>query len=582
VIAHPQTEVVIVGSGWAGSIAASELAKHDVPTVMLERGKPRSSAEVSQKMDELRFAVDLELMQNTATETVTMRHNLREPALPYRRWGGFLVGDGVGGAGTHWNGLTYRFHPRDFQIRSHTAARYGKTSIPADMLLQDWGIAYDDLEPYYDRFEYMAGISGKAGNLAGKLIPGGNPFEGPRSREYPTPPMKSAEAPTVFRDAANKAGYHAFPEPSANLSEYYKNPDGIARAACNFCGFCARYACEVSAKASPESTVLPIAQRSKRFELRTDAYVTSIEHDASKATGVRYVDAAGLEHFQPAHTVILAAYVFNNTRLLLLSKIGRPYDPAGASGVVGRNFAHQTTAYHTAFFNDRRFKPWMGAGANGWAIDDLNADNFDHADLDFIGGGLLACEQTGAAPIGAAAIPKGTPAWGQAWKDAITYWYDRSMSLVFQGESLSYRNHFIDLDPTYVDAHGLPLARFAFDFTDNERKMIAWQAQAVRKIFGAANATKKNIQDTLPEHYDSVRYQTSHVTGGVPMGADPATSAVNTYLQMWDMPNLFVMGASAFPQNGGMNPTATIGAITYRAVEAILQRYRKRPGELLV
>ena len=84
-----------------------------------------------------------------------------------RHLGSFLPGAGVGGAGVHWNGQTWRFLPTDFKIRSHTEARYGKKFIPADMTIQDWGVTYDELEPYYDKFEYLCGISGQAGNIQG-------------------------------------------------------------------------------------------------------------------------------------------------------------------------------------------------------------------------------------------------------------------------------------------------------------------------------------------------------------------------------------------------------------------------------
>jgi len=80
------------------------------------------------------------------------------------------------------------------------------------------------------------GISGKAGNLRGKKIDGGNIFEGTRQQEYPTPPLKHSYASSMFEDAVRKLGYHPYPTPAANLSETYKNPDGITRAACAYCG----------------------------------------------------------------------------------------------------------------------------------------------------------------------------------------------------------------------------------------------------------------------------------------------------------------------------------------------------------
>ncbi len=79
-------------------------------------------------------------------------------SLPLRQYGSFLLGVGVGGAGTHWNGQNFRFLPYDFEMRSKTIEKYGVDKIPADMTIQDWGISYDKIEPYYDQYEKMAKI----------------------------------------------------------------------------------------------------------------------------------------------------------------------------------------------------------------------------------------------------------------------------------------------------------------------------------------------------------------------------------------------------------------------------------------
>jgi gluconate 2-dehydrogenase alpha chain len=127
-----------------------------------------------------------------------------------RRLGSFLPGEGVGGSGVHWSGHTWRWTDMEFKVRSLYEERYGKSFIPADMTIQDWGITYDELEPYHDRFEYTAAISGKAGNLRGEIRPGGNPFEAPRAREYPLPPLTGILASEMFGEAARNHGYHPF------------------------------------------------------------------------------------------------------------------------------------------------------------------------------------------------------------------------------------------------------------------------------------------------------------------------------------------------------------------------------------
>src|SRR3954470_9710045 len=235
-MANKKVDVVICGVGWVGGILAHELTKAGLTVVGLERGHQRSIKNFQDDHDELAYAIRMELFQNTSRETWTMRHNLREQALPIRQLGSFLPGTGLGGAGVHWNGVTWRFHPRDFTCYTSTVDRYGKSFIPAGMSIQDWGITYDQLEPYYDKFEYMAGIAGKAGHLNGQKIAGGNVWEGSRSREFPVKPPPDTQTGAMFRKAAVELGYNPFPGPTANMPAlFYKNPDGITRAQCNYC-----------------------------------------------------------------------------------------------------------------------------------------------------------------------------------------------------------------------------------------------------------------------------------------------------------------------------------------------------------
>src|SRR6187549_2280150 len=216
-----EVDAVVVGLGWTGGIMSAELARAGLKVVALERGAPRDTDKdyaVPAIRDELRYVLRHDLMQNTARDTLTVRNNPTQEALPMRRLGSFLPGEVVGGSGVHWSGHTWRWTDMEFKIRSMYEERYGRNFIPADMTIADWGITYAELEPYYDKFERVAGVSGKAGNIRGKIQPGGNPFEGPRAREYPLPPLKSSLAADVFRNAAADNGYHPFPRPTANAS----------------------------------------------------------------------------------------------------------------------------------------------------------------------------------------------------------------------------------------------------------------------------------------------------------------------------------------------------------------------------
>jgi gluconate 2-dehydrogenase alpha chain len=581
----PRADVVIVGMGWTGGIAARELAQSGLRIVGLERGRFRDTIPdytAPNALDELRYSVRGDMFQDLSKETVTFRNAPKETALPMRRLGAFLPGTGLGGAGIHWNGQTYRFLPTDFNLRSHVEQRYGKSFIEGDLTIQDWGVTYDELEPSYDKFEYVCGISGKAGNIKGQIQPGGNPFEGVRQREYPTPALQTGYAPSLFGEAAKSFGYHPFPQPAANLSQSYVNPDGVELGTCTYCGFCERFGCYNWSKSSPLNTVLPIALRNPNFELRCESHVTRVNmsKDGKTATGVTYVDANGVETVQPADLVLLCAFQFHNVRLMLVSGIGKPYDPASGRGAVGRNFAYQTMATVTPFFEKQRLNTFAGAGAMGVTIDDFNGDNFDHSQQGFISGGYICATTTGGRPITQTTLPQGSRRWGAGWKSAMKDWYDRSVPIICHGSSMARRQNYIDLDPTYRDVYGMPLARITFDFSSNDVRMREF---LIGKASAIANAMKPtHVEVTRPPvPFSIVPYQTTHVTGGAIMGTDPRNSAINRYLQSWDVPNVFVFGASAFPQNAGYNPTDTVAALAYWSLDRIKSKYLPAPGKLM-
>jgi gluconate 2-dehydrogenase alpha chain len=325
--------------------------------------------------------------------------------------------------------------------------------------------------------------------------------------------------------------------------------------------------------------VLPIAHATGNFELRTRANVFRIEHDGRRASGVRYHDAEGREVRQQAGIVIVAAYTLNNVRLLLLSGLGEPYDPRAQTGTVGRNYSYQLRVDALGFFGEKTFRRYMGMTTAGYSVDDWNGDNFDHSGLGFIGGGDLGVASSFGMPIGFQPVPPGTPAWGSGWKAAIRKWYDRTLSISAMGEVLSYRDHFLDLDPTYRDAWGTPLLRISFDWRENERRLSGYLAGKIDDVARAMGADQV-AHAKLDPKYDTARYQSTHNTGGAVMGSDPQTSVVNSYLQSWDVDNVFVVGASAFPQNPGYTPTPTVAALAYRAAEGIVERYVKAPGPL--
>ena len=581
----PPTDVVIIGLGWTGSILAHELTGAGLKVVAIERGPWRDTATdfpPTYAQDELRYHIRHDLFLRPAQQTMTFRTNTNQTALPIRTWGSFMPPNGVGGGGVHWNAETWRFLPSDFRLRSHLTERYGAKFLPGDMTIQDWGVTYDDLEPYYDKFEYLCGTSGKAGNIKGVKQAGGNPFEGARARDYPTPPQKQPYAPTLFAQAARERGYKPFPQPSGNLSEAYTNPLGVRLGPCTYCGFCEWFGCGNYSKASPQTTILPALVRRANFTARTECEVVRIELDKSgkRAAGVTYVDISGETWTQPAELVLLCAFQLFNVHLLLHSGIGRRYDPQSGEGVIGRNYSYQVTSSVDGYFNDKNFNPFVASGAIGMCIDEFNGDNFDHGSVGFVGGGYMGAVQTNGRPILGTRVPKGTPGWGAEWKKAVKDNYLSSYSFATHGSCYSYRNAFLDLDPTYTDRHGRKLMRITFDFHDNELKMSQYLTERLGEIvqqMGPRSVEQKPRKGP----YNIGTYQTTHTCGGAVMGSNPKTSALNRYLQSWDVPNLFVMGATAFPQNAGYNPTGTVGALAFWAADAIVNQYLKNPGALV-
>jgi gluconate 2-dehydrogenase alpha chain len=384
-----------------------------------------------------------------------------------------------------------------------------------------------------------------------------------------------------------------------------------------YCGFCTRYGCEVDAKASPNVSHIPLALDTGLYEIRTYSKVIHVNVNRDGlATGVTYVDLrTGETHEQPAEVVILSGFTLTNVRLLLLSRSEvHPGGIGNDQGMVGKNYTYQLSqSPASGVFEGRRFNSYMGNSCLQNAIEDFNADNFDHSDLDFIGGASITCGGGEREPISSAhnlaptgdntapeqgdeekpqrqhpALPGelgsfigGGSMWGREWKDALRSRWDSNAGIGIQGESLPYTDQFLDLDPTYTDSMGLPLLRITFDFHDNDYQLYRYLAPICEEIMRAMNPTHLNTTPELSP-YNIYDYQSTHNTGGAIMGADPANSVTNKYGQVWDTPNVFVTGAALFPQNPGYNPTGTVIALAYLAADGLRTSYFRQPGEIMV
>jgi gluconate 2-dehydrogenase alpha chain len=585
-IRHPKVDVVTVGAGLTAAMLAAKLcpAGHDV--VSIEQGAPIwTYPDFAHDHDSLRYSVRYALMVNLRRQTWTWRPDVASPALPMRQYGSFNPGEGLGGSMVHWSAQLWRFLPTDFRYRTHLVDRYGESKLPEGSTIRDWPVTYDELEPYYDKFELDLGASGQAGNVRGEIKPGGNPFEGPRSGPYPNPPLERNTFAYMFADASRDLGLHPFPQPSGITSQAYTDPYGNLRSGCLYCGFCTRFGCEVDAKASPQTTYLPVALKTGRYRVQTHSKVVRIDvDDRGRATGVTYVDEQGREHFQPAEVVVTSAFTLENTRLLLLSRSKAHPDGIGNDrGRVGRSYTYQIYPQTVVgLWEGKHLNMYMGNTCTMTILYDYNADLFDHKDLDFVGGMQLFSEPCEREPVNSVKdlTTADGASWGKDWKQGLRHW-DSYAGINTEGESIAYTDNFLDLDPNYTDEWGRPLLRITFDWHDNEQKL--WRFVYARSLEIMARMQPTRIVMKRPElgDYNIKDYQSTHPTGGCTMGRDPGDSVTNSYGQVWDTPNVFVTGAALFPQNPGANPTGTVGALALRTADALLDRYFSAPGELL-
>jgi gluconate 2-dehydrogenase alpha chain len=584
-IVKDPVDVVVVGLGWSGSIMSIELAMAGLSVQALEDGPERTNAEhiYPRPADQLAYSIRQKVFAPARRMATTSRLDTNDTALPTRNWGAFKPGNGVGGAGVHWTGVLIRPTPTDLKLKTFADSAYRPGQLQEDMQVQDFPFTWEEMEPFMDKFDRICGASGATGNLRGEIQPGGDPFEGPRSSPFPLPALQDTLNNTMFAQVAKRMGYHPFPNPSAAATAPHTNPYGVQIAPCNYCGFCSDYFCLNYSKASPQTTVIDALKRMPNFSYEVNAHVTRVDlHDDRRtAKGVTYVDEKGQVTFQPAKIVILSSFQFNNVRLMLLSGIGAPYDPNTGEGVVGRNYAFLSNGNATLFYKDRHFNPFASAGPTGQMFNDFSPGNFDAAPYGFLGGAKVHSSQAGGAPIGAS-LPGGTPAWGAGWKKAMKDWYGHSMKVSITTTCMSYRGNYLDLDPTYRDPWGQPLLRVTFNWRQNELKLQRFLRDKVLDIvkeLGPDSFTESFLK--LDSHFDSTSYISTHNVGGAVMGDTPKDSAINRYLQSWDVHNVFVPGGNAFPQNFQANPTSLIGSMSLWSAKAITEQYVKNPGPLV-
>lgn len=530
-------DFIVVGSGAAGGVVAKELSTGGFRVVILEQGPYLREKDFTH--DEIRFNFQPTLINDHKVQPNTFRRTEADVA---KVQGSVGYGRQVGGGSVHYACNYWRFHELDFHERS----LWGE--IPGTGFV-DWPISYADLEPYYTKAEYDIGISGLAG---------ANPFEAWRSKPYPLPPMPVKSSGVLFERGAKKLGLHPYPAPMAILSQPYKG-----RVACVHCGFCARFGCEMGAKSSSLASVIPMALRTGKCEIRADSYVRKIQTDDSgRVTGALYFDKNRNEVFQKARAVVVCANGAESPRLLLMSKSNRfPQGLANSSGLVGKYLMFDCgTSSHAVF--EHPLNDFKSAEVSRVVHDFYAAD----AKRGFYGGGGIDA-RFGFNPImfGLRGLPRDTPQWGGEFKKNLGEYYSRTMSSLSHATCLPREQNSISLDPEVKDAWGQPAMRVTFqlhpDDISNMKFLLAQQLE-ILEASGARKVWSGGIWDVT----GSV-----HLMGTCRMGNDPATSVVNKYHRAHDVPNLFVVDGSSFVTSGRQQPTCTIQALAYRAADNIVK-----------
>jgi gluconate 2-dehydrogenase alpha chain len=566
-IQRKPVDVAVIGLGAAGGIAVLPLARAGLKVAGIEAGgwmdphgfRPdevynnvrrlvTSSPKAQQEIPTVRNAVDVKARQ--------------APVHPMM--------NAIGGTSIHYWAQSWRLKPWDFRTRSETVKRYGASAIPAGSTLEDWPVSYEELEPFYDHVEYEIGVSGKAGNIGGRIDPEGNVFEGQRKREYPMPPLRASEFTDHMASAARKLGWKPFRAPAAINSQPYKG-----RPACAYHGFCATGGCHVGAKNSTAVTTIPDAIKTKNLTITDYAHVTRIVAGPDgRVTGVSYIKDKK-EYFQPARVVLLAGYTYENSRLLLLSKSkAYPNGLANSNGQVGKHyFGHWGTAGGAAALFPFDINVWYGLPAQGATVDEWADDNFDHSGLGFIGGTSIHVH-TEMHPIDAAGMTTfgRAPFWGRQWKSFVHENAARFTSAYLQTSTLPYEDTFLDLDPEVRDPLGDPVCRVTSPPRENETRSVLFAQKKLGEWYRAAGAIEIFMAPPSPPGVST------HAFGGTRMGDDPKTNVADGWGFAHEAPNLGILGASLMGTSGARNPTLTVQALAWRTAEHLAEKWKSIAG----
>jgi gluconate 2-dehydrogenase alpha chain len=559
-------DVIVVGAGASGAIVASELAQKGVKVVCLEKGPRYLDEDFRLKHDEIRYYARGAIVPHITTDPMTWRETSKDSAklLP---WVSGPLGTanplhlppslGTGGGSIHWGGACWRFRESEFRMKSMIEERLGKMALPEGSTLVDWPMSYQDLEPYYDRVEWELGISGRGSNIVGKDRKGDNPWEAPRQRDYPMPPLRQGPADQRFSEACSRLGFHPFRTAAAIASEPFKGRSG-----CTYCGFCHGYPCHVNAKTSTQVAALPAGLASGNLEIwdYCRAYKVNLSNDGTRVLGVSYYDPLGRSVDIEADRVVLACYALENARLMLASGINQ-------NGQVGKHLMTHAFGFFMGLTPESS-NPFMGPLVASTAIEDFSGELVHDYEPTVLWGAPIISWPGDYQPLEIAqSMPADAPRWGAGFRDWMKNNYTRVWAMYSQTANIPTEETYVDLDPHCKDKFGQPALRMTHAWGEADKRGVEFLLKQKRKIAKEMNLTTWWEEGTAPEYHLS-----THEVGTHRMGDDPGASVVDIFGRSHECENLFVIGGGQFPSYHGYNPTQTIQALAYLTVNHMLDQ----------
>lgn len=558
-----EPDVIVVGSGAGGGIAAYVLTKAGIKTLILEAGRDYDPVSESAM---LKWNREAPLLASSTPDKhfgyydATVNGGWMVPGEPYTvaegskfRWWRSRM---LGGRTNHWGRHSPRFGPYDFKPKSR------------DGLGMDWPVSYDEMAPWYDRTEKLAGVIGANNGLEN------HPNSSPGVL-LPAPKPRITEL--MIKAAANDLGIPCIPAHYAVLSRDIDHPD-VPRQACFNASPCGR-GCGIGAAYQSTTSVLPMAVATGKARIVTDATVTRVLTDAGgKASGVEYFDKAGKAHSVRARVVVLAASACDTAKILLNSgKSGLKSGLANSSGQVGRNLMDTTgtnvRGHIPALEGRPRYNedgmdvahlyiPW-------WLYKEQAAGKLDfprgyHYEI----GGRFGMPGAGFSLGGM------EDGYGAPLKEDARRYYGAQLSYTVRGEMIPNADSFCELDPDVKDRNGLPVLRFHWKWSQHEIRQIAHGIKTAKEMIGRLGGTVLT-PDRTPEEAIEDGGVIIHELGTTRMGDKPGNSVTDSFGKTWDVNNLVVVDGSVFTSNAHKNPTLTIMALAWRSTEHLVERLKK-------